>query len=199
MILLIDNYDSFVYNLYQYFLELGKKAIVYRNDKITIKEIDEIKPSHIVLSPGPCTPDKAGISLDLVKYFAPKIPILGVCLGHQTIGQAFGGLVIKAKKPMHGKESLVYHKGIGVFSHLPQPLKVGRYHSLIVDRNTLPLTLKVTATSSEGEIMGLRHIIYPVEGVQFHPESVLTQSGHHLLKNFINSGGFYADTNNRNR
>jgi len=165
LIVLIDNYDSFVYNLYQYLLELGEEVVVCRNDKISLGEIEEMKPSHLILSPGPCTPNEAGISLDLVKHFAPTIPILGVCLGHQTIGQAFGGKVVRAKRPMHGKESPVHHDGLGVFSRLPQPLRVGRYHSLIVDRDTVPHHLKITALSAEGEIMGLRHTCYPTEGV----------------------------------
>lgn len=195
MILLLDNYDSFVYNLYQYLLELDQDVQVYRNDKITLQEIEDMNPSHIILSPGPCTPDEAGISLELVRYFAPKIPIFGVCLGHQTIGQAFGGNVTRAKIPMHGKESPVHHNSTGVFANMPHPLRVGRYHSLIVDRDTLPSSLKITALSPEGEIMGLRHAYYPVEGVQFHPESILTQHGHQILKNFLNSGGNYATAN----
>ncbi|MEL7566934.1 MAG: aminodeoxychorismate/anthranilate synthase component II [Dehalobacterium sp.] len=199
MILMIDNYDSFVYNLYQYFLELGEKVEICRNDKITLEEIQRISPSHIILSPGPCTPNEAGICLDAIKRFGPTIPILGVCLGHQAIGQAYGGKVVRAKKPMHGKETPIHHDGLGVFSQLPQPLKVGRYHSLIVERDTLPHNLKITALSQEGEIMGLRHAYYPVEGVQFHPESILTEKGHHLLENFIKQGGNYAvlHTNNR--
>lgn len=199
MILMIDNYDSFVYNLYQYLLELGEKVAVNRNDKITLEEIQRINPSHIILSPGPCTPDEAGLCLDVIKKFGPTIPILGVCLGHQAIGQAYGGKVMRAKRPMHGKESPINHDGLGVFSHLPQPLKVGRYHSLIVDRETLPHSLKVTALSPDGEIMGLRHAYYPVEGVQFHPESILTKRGHHLLENFIKQGGNYAVLHSNDR
>lgn len=192
MILLIDNYDSFVYNLYQYLLELGQEVAVVRNDKITLREIKEMNPYRIILSPGPCTPDEAGLSLDIVRAFAPFIPILGVCLGHQTIGQAFGGKVVRAKKPMHGKESQIHHDGSGIFQDLPRPLTVGRYHSLIVERCNLPQNLKITAVSQEGEIMGLRHMFYPVEGVQFHPESILTQHGHQMLDNFLNTGDNYA-------
>lgn len=192
MILIIDNYDSFVYNLYQYLLELGEKVEVYRNDKITLERINQINPSHIILSPGPCTPNEAGLCLDIINNFGPTIPILGVCLGHQAIGQAYGGKVTRAKKPIHGKESLIHHDGLGVFSQLPQPLKVGRYHSLIVERETLPHSLKISALSQEGEIMGLRHAYYPVEGVQFHPESILTDQGHCLLNNFIKQGGNHA-------
>jgi len=199
VILMIDNYDSFVYNLYQYLLELGEKVVVCRNDKITLDEIQRISPSRIILSPGPCTPDEAGICLDVIKMFGPTIPILGVCLGHQAIGQAYGGKVIRAKKAMHGKESPIHHDGLGVFSHLPQPLKVGRYHSLIVERESLPHSLKITALSQEGEIMGLRHAYYPVEGVQFHPESILTEKGHSLLENFIKQGGNYAVLHSNNR
>lgn len=192
MVLLIDNYDSFVYNLYQYLLEIGETVKVARNNKITLDEIENLKPTHIILSPGPCTPDEAGISLELVRYFADKVPILGVCLGHQSIGQAFGGQVVRAAKPMHGKKSFVEHDGRGAFEGLPQPLTVGRYHSLVVEKKSLPPCLEISALSPEGEIMGLRHTCYPVEGVQFHPESILTRGGHRLLKNFLNQGGKHA-------
>jgi len=194
MLLMIDNYDSFVYNLYQYFLELGEEVRVVRNDEITLAEIAQLAPERIVISPGPCSPDEAGISLAVVRRFAGQIPILGVCLGHQTIGQAFGGQVVRAIQPMHGKESLIHHDGLGVFNGLPQPLKVGRYHSLAVERATLPRVLKVTAFSPEGEIMGLRHCLYPVEGVQFHPESVLSEMGHRLLKNFVAGGHDHVES-----
>lgn len=185
MILLIDNYDSFVYNLYQYFSELGSEVDVWRNDQITIDDIQEIKPQCIVLSPGPCTPDEAGISLEIVKRLAGKYPILGVCLGHQTIGQAFGGKVIRAYRPMHGKTSTVIHDVRGIYSGLPNPMPVARYHSLIVEKDSLPGCLEVTAHTTSGEIMGVRHRNLPVEGVQFHPESILTTYGKKLLFNYL--------------
>jgi para-aminobenzoate synthetase component 2 len=185
MILLIDNYDSFVYNLYQYLGELNQKMLVLRNDQVSIAEIEKINPTHIIISPGPCTPNEAGISLELIRQFARKIPILGVCLGHQAIGQVFGGVVKRAKKPMHGKTSQIKHTNKGIFKDIKNPLTVTRYHSLIVERETLPSCLEITAETEEGEIMGLLHKEYPVEGVQFHPEAILTEQGHQLLKNFL--------------
>lgn len=185
MILLIDNWDSFVFNLARYFGELGYDRQVVRTDEITLDEIEALKPSHIVLSPGPCAPKDAGISLDVIKHFAGQIPLLGVCLGHQAIGEAFGGQVVRAKHPMHGKSSVIEHAGTGIFQGLPNPLRVARYHSLIVEPDSLPSDLQVTAESEEGEIMALAHRRWPIFGVQFHPESVLTESGHALLENFI--------------
>lgn len=185
MLLMIDNYDSFTFNLVQYLGELEQEVKVVRNDKITIPEILELKPDHIVLSPGPCTPNEAGISLELIEKLAGQIPILGVCLGHQAIGQAFGGKVIRANRLMHGKTSPVKHGGIGVFRDLPSPFTATRYHSLLVERESLPSCLEITAETEEGEIMGLRHKELRVEGVQFHPESILTEHGHKLLKNFL--------------
>lgn len=186
MILLIDNYDSFVYNLYQYLGEMKQKMMVVRNDQITIEEIEKINPTHIIISPGPCTPNEAGVSLDLIKKFSGKIPIFGVCLGHQAIGQAFGGVVKRAMKPMHGKTSEIEHTNEGVFKGLKNPLTVTRYHSLIVEEATLPSCLKITARTKEGEIMGLVHKDLPVEGVQFHPEAILTEEGRQMLRNFCN-------------
>lgn len=186
MILMIDNYDSFTYNLVQYIGEMGKTLKVYRNDKITIPEIEAMNPDKMVISPGPCTPTEAGISLEVIKHFAGKIPILGVCLGHQSIGQAFGGEVIRAPRLMHGKTSLIHHDGEGVFKDIPNPFEATRYHSLIVRRETLPSCLQITAETDEREIMGIRHKEYPIEGVQFHPESILTQDGMKLLGNFVN-------------
>ncbi|MCX6343722.1 MAG: aminodeoxychorismate/anthranilate synthase component II [Armatimonadetes bacterium] len=186
MILMIDNYDSFTYNLVQYIGEMGKTLKVYRNDKITIPEIEALNPEMIVVSPGPCTPTEAGISLEVIKHFAGKIPMLGVCLGHQSIGQAFGGEVIRAPRLMHGKTSLIHHDGEGVFKDMPNPFEATRYHSLIVRRETLPSCLQITAETDEREIMGIRHKEYPIEGVQFHPESILTQDGMKLLGNFVN-------------
>jgi anthranilate synthase/aminodeoxychorismate synthase-like glutamine amidotransferase len=185
MILLIDNYDSFVFNLARYVSELGYEKIVYRNNKLTLDDIKRMQPSHIIISPGPCAPDSAGISLDIIRYLGPTIPLLGVCLGHQAIGQVFGGKVVRARYPMHGKASLITHDAQHIFAGLPNPLQAARYHSLIVSEDNLPDVLAVTAKSSEGEIMGLRHKQLPVYGVQFHPESVLTQQGHQLLKNFL--------------
>ncbi|TWH48169.1 aminodeoxychorismate/anthranilate synthase component II [Sporomusa sp. KB1] len=187
MILMIDNYDSFVYNLVQYLGELGEDVRVFRNDKVTIPQIEELSPDHIIISPGPCTPNEAGVSLELIDYFKGKIPILGVCLGHQAIGQAFGGDVIRAPRLMHGKTSLIHHDGKGVFSGLKSPLTATRYHSLIVKRESLPNCLAITAETELGEIMGIRHIKYAVEGVQFHPESILTEDGHAMLVNFLAS------------
>ena len=185
MILMVDNYDSFTYNLVQYLGELGEKLVVKRNDAITIQAIKRLKPSDIVISPGPGRPSDAGISNELITTFAGKIPILGVCLGHQCIGEVFGGDVVRAKRPMHGKTSQIHHDNTGVFQHLPNPFEATRYHSLIVKRETLPETLQVTAWTDEREIMGLRHRRFPVYGVQFHPESILTSAGKDLLKNFL--------------
>jgi anthranilate synthase/aminodeoxychorismate synthase-like glutamine amidotransferase len=186
MILLIDNYDSFVYNLARYVGELGYERCVKRNDAISLDEIAMLNPSHIIISPGPCAPDQAGISMDVVKQFTGKIPILGVCLGHQVIGQVFGGIVTRAKRPMHGKASLIQHDEKNLFYHMPNPLRAARYHSLIVSDDDFPSDLYVTARCDAGEIMGLQHCEYPVFGVQFHPESVLTDDGHELLRNFLN-------------
>ncbi len=185
MLLLIDNYDSFTYNLYQYLSELGAEVEVRRNDQITLDEIDVLHPTHIVVSPGPCTPNEAGLSCQIIKTFGPHIPTLGVCLGHQAIGQVYGGRVIRAPEPMHGKTSLMYHQEQGVFQHLPTPIEAIRYHSLIVERSSLPETLEITAETVDGLIMGLRHREYPVEGVQFHPESIMTPVGKDLLRNFL--------------
>lgn len=192
MLLMIDNYDSFTYNLVQYFGELKVDVQVHRNDEISIQDIEQLKPEYLVISPGPCTPSQAGISMDVIRHFAGKIPILGVCLGHQSIGQAFGGKIIHAKEIMHGKVSQIFHKGEGVFKNLYSPLEATRYHSLVIDIKTLPSYLEVTAwTETEGgtidEIMGVRHKTYPIQGIQFHPESILTQHGHAMLKNFLDS------------
>jgi anthranilate synthase/aminodeoxychorismate synthase-like glutamine amidotransferase len=185
MILMIDNYDSFTYNLVQYIGQLGGAVKVHRNDKISIDEILELQPDAIVLSPGPCTPEKAGISVDVIRQFGTTIPILGVCLGHQAIGYAFGAKVVRAERIMHGKTSTVINDGRTIFKGLPNPFVAGRYHSLIVERNSLPDCLEISAETEEGEIMGIRHREYPVEGVQFHPESVLTPNGKRFLKNFL--------------
>ena len=185
MLLLIDNYDSFTYNLAQYLGELGAEVNVYRNDAVTVAEIAAWQPTHIVISPGPCTPNEAGISVSAIRAFAGKIPILGVCLGHQAIGQAFGGRIVRAQRVMHGKLSAVAHDGRGVFTSVPAPLTVTRYHSLAIERATLPPELEVSATSEDGEIMGVRHRGLGVEGVQFHPEAILTEHGHALLRNFL--------------
>jgi anthranilate synthase/aminodeoxychorismate synthase-like glutamine amidotransferase len=185
MLLVIDNYDSFTYNLVQYLGELGQEIRVVRNDEIAATDIAGIAPSHIVISPGPCTPNEAGISLDTIRQYAGKIPILGVCLGHQSIGQAFGGKVVRAGRVMHGKTSPILHEGQGVFAGLPTPFEATRYHSLLVERASLPDCLEVTARTAEDEIMGLRHKTLPVEGVQFHPESFLTTVGKDLLRNFL--------------
>ena len=185
MILMIDNYDSFTYNLVQYLGELGADVVVHRNDKITLKDIDQLNPDKIVISPGPCTPEKAGISIETVRYFGGKIPLLGVCLGHQSIASAFGGEIIKAKKLMHGKTSMVTHDNKHLFKGLPNPFKATRYHSLVLNKNTVPDEFEVTATSDDGEIMGIRHKNMSIEGVQFHPESILTTSGKDLLNNFL--------------
>ena len=185
MLLMIDNYDSFTYNLVQYFGELGQDVKVYRNDQVTVDEIDKLAPDYIVISPGPCTPNEAGVSIDVIKAFAGKQPILGVCLGHQAIGQAFGGKIVHAKELMHGKTSMVHHNGEGVFKGLPSPFEATRYHSLVIERETLPDCLGITAWTDDGEIMGVRHKEYLVEGVQFHPESILSEHGHDLLRNFL--------------
>ncbi len=187
MLLMIDNYDSFTYNLVQYFGELGENVRTYRNDEITIEAIEQLKPTRICISPGPCTPHEAGVSVPVLQHFAGKVPILGVCLGHQSIGAAFGGKVIRAKQVMHGKTSPIEHTGIGVFKDLPSPYTIIRYHSLAIERETLPDCLEVTAWTEDGEIMGVRHKNFPIEGVQFHPESILSEHGHALLKNFLTS------------
>src|SRR5579863_272216 len=187
MLLLIDNYDSFTYNLYQYLSELGTTVMVRRNDQVTLTEIETMQPDYIVVSPGPCTPGEAGLSCQIIATFGSRIPTLGVCLGNQAIGQVYGGCVIRAPQPMHGKTSSIYHQGQGVFRHLPMPFEANRYHSLIVERSTLPTTLEITAETADGLIMGLRHRTYPVEGVQFHPESIMTPAGKDLLRNFLDS------------
>jgi para-aminobenzoate synthetase component II len=185
MILVIDNYDSFTYNLVQYLGELGEEVVVYRNNEIDLAGIEQLKPSHIVISPGPCTPNEAGISLSLIDHFKGVIPIFGVCLGHQSIGQAFGGEVIRAEKLMHGKTSQILHDEKTIFADIPSPFTATRYHSLIVRRETLPDCLEISAETAEGEIMGLRHKEYAVEGVQFHPESIITENGLQILRNFL--------------
>lgn len=185
MILFIDNYDSFTYNLVQYFGELYGNIEVYRNDEITLLDIEMKKPDYIIISPGPCTPDEAGISIDVIKHFAGKIPILGVCLGHQAIAQAFGGEVVKAKRLMHGKTSNIIHDNKTIFAGIPSPFKANRYHSLIVNEQSIPESLIVTARTSEGEVMAIRHKDFPIEGVQFHPESILTEYGKEIISNFI--------------
>ena len=185
MLLMIDNYDSFTYNLVQYFGELGEDVQVFRNDAITLKEIAAMAPDRLVISPGPCSPKEAGISVDVIKEFAGRIPLLGVCLGHQSIGYAFGGEIIHAQKPMHGKLSPVHHTNMGVFAGLPNPFTATRYHSLAIRRDTLPDCLEVTAWTDDGEIMGVRHKTLAVQGVQFHPESIMTERGHDLLRNFL--------------
>jgi len=186
MLLMIDNYDSFTYNLVQYFGELGEDVRTYRNDEITIEAIEQLNPSRICISPGPCTPHEAGISVPVLKHFAGKLPILGVCLGHQSIGAAFGGKVIRAQQVMHGKTSPIKHTGVGVFKNLPSPYTIIRYHSLAIARDSLPDCLDITAWTDDGEIMGVRHKQFPIEGVQFHPESILSEHGHALLQNFLN-------------
>ncbi|UTW02644.1 aminodeoxychorismate/anthranilate synthase component II [Amphritea atlantica] len=191
MLLMIDNYDSFTYNVVQYLGELGAEVQVYRNDEITIEQIEALNPTQLVISPGPCTPNEAGISVAAIKHFAGKLPIFGICLGHQSMGQAFGGDVVRARQVMHGKVSPVYHNNTGVFAGLENPVSVTRYHSLVIDKNTLPDCLEITAWTqnddgSVDEIMGVRHKELDIEGVQFHPESILTQQGHDLLQNFLN-------------
>jgi len=185
MLLLIDNYDSFTYNLFQYFSELGEEVVVVRNNKTTLGEIEQMKPQRIVISPGPSTPLRAGISSEVIRHFGPQLPILGVCLGHQCIGYSYGGLIEQATAIMHGKSSLIYHNNQGVFAGLSNPFSAIRYHSLIVGRNGLPDCLEVTAWTDDGTIMGLRHRRYPVEGVQFHPESFMTEMGKDILRNFL--------------
>ena len=187
MLLMIDNYDSFTYNLVQYFGELGEDVRVVRNDEVTVEQIATMNPDRIVVSPGPCTPNEAGVSVPVIRHFAGKIPLLGVCLGHQSIGQAFGGRIVHAKQLMHGKVSEIRHKNTGVFRELPDPLIATRYHSLVIERESLPDCLEVTAWTDDGEIMGVRHKELAVEGVQFHPESFLTERGHDLLANFLKS------------
>lgn len=189
MLLMIDNYDSFTYNLVQYFGELGEEVKVFRNDAISLDQIEALQPARIVISPGPCTPSEAGISVALIRRFAGKLPILGVCLGHQSIGQAFGGRIVRAQRVMHGKLSVVQHDGRGVFRGLPSPFQVTRYHSLAIERASLPDCLEVSAHSEDGEIMAVRHKTLAVEGVQFHPEAVLTEHGHSLLRNFLEPQG----------
>ncbi len=185
MLLMIDNYDSFTYNLVQYLGELGEDIHVFRNDKLKIEDIVRLNPDRIVISPGPCTPKEAGISVDVIKHFAGKIPMLGVCLGHQAIGEAFGGDIIRADRLMHGKTSMIYHDGKTIFEGIPNPFEATRYHSLIVKRDTLPSCLEISAETKEGEIMGVRHKEFRIEGVQFHPESILTKAGMDILKNFL--------------
>ncbi|MGP4082993.1 aminodeoxychorismate/anthranilate synthase component II [Pseudalkalibacillus sp. R45] len=189
MIVMIDNYDSFTYNLVQYLGELGEELIVRRNDDITIEEIEELSPSYLMISPGPCSPNEAGISLKAIEYFAGKIPILGVCLGHQSIAQVFGGKVIRAERLMHGKTSPIRHDGTTLYEGLAKEIMATRYHSLIVERETLPDCFEITAETAEGEIMGIRHKSFPIEGVQFHPESIMTPDGKRLLRNFTNTYG----------
>lgn len=192
MILMIDNYDSFTFNLVQYLGELGEEVVVKRNDEIAVADIAELAPTHIVISPGPCTPNEAGISMETIREYAGRIPILGVCLGHQSIGQVYGGRIGHAKRVMHGKTSVIHHDGKGVFANMPSPYEVTRYHSLVIEQDSLPDCLELTAWTeaddgSVDEIMGVRHRELAVEGVQFHPESILTQHGHELLRNFLNS------------
>ncbi len=185
MLLMIDNYDSFTYNLVQYFGELGEDVHTYRNDEITLEKITALKPDRICISPGPCTPNEAGVSVPLLQNFAGKLPILGVCLGHQSIGAAFGGKIIRAQQVMHGKTSVIHHTGTGVFKNIPNPYTVIRYHSLAIERSSLPDCLEVTAWTEDGEIMAVQHKEFAIEGVQFHPESILSEHGHALLKNFL--------------
>jgi len=185
MILMIDNYDSFTYNLVQYLGEMGEELQVYRNDKIAVDEIARLKPDRIVISPGPCSPKEAGISVETIQRFAGKIPILGVCLGHQSIGYAFGGNIVRAGRLMHGKTSMIHHDGRGVFQGLPNPFEATRYHSLVIERSSMPSCLEISAETDIGEVMGVRHKEFTIEGVQFHPESILTQNGKELLRNFL--------------
>jgi len=185
MLLMIDNYDSFTYNLVQYFGELGQEVVVYRNDEITLDQVRALAPDRICISPGPCAPDQAGISVDVLKTFGQDVPVLGVCLGHQAIGSAFGGRIVRAGRLMHGKTDLIAHDGKGVYAGLPQNFTVTRYHSLAIEPASLPDCLVVTSRSSDGEIMGVRHKMFPIEGVQFHPESILSEHGHALLENFL--------------
>lgn len=190
MLLMIDNYDSFTYNLVQYFGELGQQVEVYRNDQIDLETIETLNPDYLIISPGPCTPTEAGVSVEAIRHFAGKVPIFGVCLGHQGIGQAFGGNIVRAKQVMHGKTSPVYHKNSGVFTGLPNPVETTRYHSLVIEQSSLPECLEVTAWTQDengemDEIMGVRHKEFAIEGVQFHPESILTDQGHQMLQNFL--------------
>lgn len=185
MILFIDNYDSFTYNIVQYLGRLGYEVQVHCNDEITLEEIATLNPQYLVIGPGPCTPKEAGISVAAMQHFAGKIPILGICLGHQAIGEAFGGQVVRAENVMHGKASPVHHHGVGMFHGLPNPVICTRYHSLVIDKNTLPAHLQISAWTEDGEIMGVRHRDYPIEGVQFHPEGFLTEHGHDMLRNFL--------------
>ncbi|MDT7041339.1 aminodeoxychorismate/anthranilate synthase component II [Candidatus Nitronereus thalassa] len=193
MLLMIDNYDSFTYNLVQYFGELGADIHVYRNDKISIEEIERLNPERIVISPGPCTPKEAGVSIKVIKHFAGQLPLLGVCLGHQSLAYAFGGEIIRAERLMHGKTSMVNHDGQTIFDGLPNPFEATRYHSLIVNRDTLPGDFEISAMTDEGEIMGLRHLPTGAEGVQFHPESILTKAGMDLLRNFLELDNFNGE------
>ena len=193
VLLLIDNYDSFTYNLYQYLCELGSEVEVHRNDRITVEQIAAMRPERIVLSPGPCTPKEAGVSVDVIRRFGPATPLLGVCLGHQCIGEAYGGVVDRAGEIMHGKTSLIHHDGQGVFQGLPQPFQAIRYHSLVILRDTVPAALKITAWTDKGLVMGVRHQSHPVEGVQFHPESIMTPDGKALLQNFLSMGTATGD------
>jgi anthranilate synthase/aminodeoxychorismate synthase-like glutamine amidotransferase len=188
MLLMIDNYDSFTYNLVQYLGELGEDIRVFRNDRISIREIEEMKPDRIVISPGPCTPKEAGISVETIRHFAGRLPILGVCLGHQSIGAAFGGEIIRAPLLMHGKTSLIYHDGKTIFKGLPDPFEATRYHSLLIRKESVPDCLEISAWTDSGQIMGVRHKEFDIEGVQFHPESILTVAGKDLLRNFLNLG-----------
>jgi anthranilate synthase component 2 len=185
MLVMIDNYDSFTYNLVQYFGELGQEVNVFRNDKLTVDQLAELSPSYIVISPGPKTPDDAGISMAAIEYFSGKIPVLGVCLGHQSIGQVFGGKIIHAQHIMHGKTSMISHDGCGLFRGLENPFQATRYHSLVIEKSSMPDNLEITAWTDDGEIMAVRHKQFAVEGVQFHPESIVTQHGHDLLRNFL--------------
>jgi anthranilate synthase component 2 len=185
MLLMIDNYDSFTYNLVQYLRELGEEVVVYRNDKISLDEIESLAPQRLVVSPGPCTPNEAGLSVEAIQYFAGKLPILGVCLGHQSIGQAYGGKIVRAERLMHGKTSPVFHDNKELFAGLPDPFDATRYHSLLVEKSSLPKCLEITAWTEEGEIMGIRHRELPVWGMQFHPESILTINGMDMLRNFL--------------
>jgi len=194
VLLVIDNYDSFTYNLVQYLLELGQEVVVRRNDKVTVAEVEQMGPSAVVISPGPCTPNEAGVSMELIRRMAPRTPILGVCLGHQCIGQAFGGRVVRAPMLMHGKTSQIFHDGKTIFRDLPLPFEATRYHSLIVERESLPDSLEVCAETRDGIVMGVRHREFPVHGVQFHPESILTAAGKDLLRNFVALCGAGANT-----